>query len=68
MKSWYTYVSTFYKCGQGYVFSVKLKKAFQIDTFIMMGDMFENSVLYSRILNKFQLQKPYFSMNIALDS
>lgn len=26
MKSWYTYVSTFYKCGQGYVFSVKFKK------------------------------------------
>ena len=26
MKSWYTYVSTFYKCGQGYVFSVNKKK------------------------------------------
>ena len=45
----------------------QLKTQFTIDNFIMMGDMFENSVLYSRILNKFQLSNPYFSMNIALD-
>ena len=45
----------------------QLQKQFKIDNFIMIGDMFENSVLYSRILNKFQLQKPYFPVNIALD-
>ena len=45
----------------------QLKEKFKIQNFIMMGDMFENSVLYSRILSKFQLSNPYFSKDIALD-
>jgi len=45
----------------------QLKKTFKIDNIIMMGDMFENSVLYSRILSKYQLSKPYFSKEFALD-
>lgn len=45
----------------------QLKIKFKIDNFVMMGDMFENSVLYSRILSKFQLNKPYFSKGFALD-
>ena len=45
----------------------QIKKKFKIDNIIMMGDMFENSVLYSRILSKFQLANPYFSKAIALD-
>lgn len=44
----------------------QLKKKFTIDKFVMMGDMFENSVLFSRILNKFQLSNPYFSQKFAL--
>jgi len=46
----------------------QLKTKFKIQNFVMMGDMFENSVLYSRILSKFQLSKPYFSKSFALDS
>jgi hydrogenase maturation factor HypF (carbamoyltransferase family) len=45
----------------------QLKKTFRIDNIIMMGDMFENSVLYSRILSKYQLAKPFFSKQFALD-
>jgi len=45
----------------------QIKKKFKIDNIIMMGDMFENSVLYSRILSKYQLANPYFSKAIALD-
>lgn len=45
----------------------QLKTKFKIDTFIMLGDMFENTVLYSRILSKFSMQKPYFSKSFALD-
>lgn len=45
----------------------QLKEKFKIQNFVMMGDMFENSVLYSRILSKFQLSNPYFSKDIALD-
>ncbi|MDA3908648.1 MAG: hydrogenase [Sulfurimonas sp.] len=45
----------------------QLKTKFKIDKFVMMGDMFENSVLYSRILSKFQLNNPYFSKGFALD-
>lgn len=44
----------------------QLKKEFNIDKFIMMGDMFGNNVLYSRILSKFQLSNPYFSKKFAL--
>jgi len=45
----------------------QLKIKFKVDNFIMMGDMFENSVLYSRILSKLQLNHPYFSKGFALD-
>jgi len=45
----------------------QLKKTFRIDNIIMMGDMFENSVLYSRILSKYQLANPFFSKQFALD-
>lgn len=45
----------------------QLKTKYKIQSFVMMGDMFENSVLYSRILSKFQLAKPYFSKGFALD-
>jgi len=45
----------------------QLKSKFKIDNFIMMGDMFDNSILYSRILSKFALNKPYFSKSYALD-
>jgi hypothetical protein len=46
----------------------QLKREFKIDTFLLMGDLFANSVLFSRILSKFQISKPYFSYRIALDS
>lgn len=45
----------------------QLKEKFKIQNFVMLGNMFENSVLYSRILSKFQLSNPYFSKDIALD-
>ena len=45
----------------------QLKKRFKIENIVMMGDMFENSVLYSRILSKYQLSKPFFSKQFALD-
>lgn len=46
----------------------QLKDKFKLDNIIMMGDMFSNSVLYSRILSKYQLSNPYFAKAIALDS
>jgi len=45
----------------------QLKAKYKIDHFIMLGDMFANPVLYSRILSKFQLSNPYFSKGFALD-
>jgi hydrogenase maturation factor HypF (carbamoyltransferase family) len=45
----------------------QLKDKFKIDNFIMMGDMFDNSVLYSRILSKFSISKPHFSNSYPLD-
>jgi hypothetical protein len=45
----------------------QLKKKFKIDNIVMMGSMFENSILYSRILSKYQLAKPFFSKQFALD-
>ena len=45
----------------------QLKREFKIDRFILLGDLFSNSVLFSRILSKFQISKPYFSARIALD-
>ena len=45
----------------------QLKTKYKSQNFIMMGDMFENAILYSRILSKFQLSNPYFARSIALD-
>lgn len=45
----------------------QLKTKFKIYDFVMMGGMFENSILYSRILSRFQLSNPYFSKSFALD-
>ena len=45
----------------------QLKRKFEINNVIMMGNMFENSVLYSRILSKYQLANPYFGKSFALD-
>ena len=45
----------------------QLKTKFKIEQFVMMGNMFGNSVLYSRILSKFQLSNPFFSKMYALD-
>ncbi len=45
----------------------QLKAKYKIDNFIMMGNMFENSILYSRILSKFTLSHPHFSKLFALD-
>jgi hypothetical protein len=45
----------------------QLKQRYNISNFIMMGDMFENSVLHSRILSKLSLANPYFPKGIALD-
>jgi len=45
----------------------QLKAKHKSQNFIMMGDMFENAILYSRILSKFQLSNPYFAKAIALD-
>lgn len=45
----------------------QLKTKFKISNFVMMGDMFENSIIYSRILSKFQLSHPHFSKSIAFD-
>jgi len=45
----------------------QLKTKFKLENFVMMGDMFENSVLYSRILSKFSLNNPYYSKGFAID-
>jgi hydrogenase maturation factor HypF (carbamoyltransferase family) len=45
----------------------QLKEKFKLENIVMMGDMFENSVLYSRILSKYQLANPYFAKAIAMD-
>lgn len=45
----------------------QLKTKFKIENFVMIGDMFQNSVLYSRILSKFQLSNPHFSKGFAID-
>ncbi|WP_201353260.1 hydrogenase [Hydrogenimonas urashimensis] len=45
----------------------QLKREFKIDKFLLMGDFFESTVLFSRVLSKFQISKPYFSTRIALD-
>ncbi|QFR48969.1 hydrogenase [Sulfurimonas lithotrophica] len=45
----------------------QLKTKYKIDNFVMMGDMFENSVLHSRIVSKFSLANPYFSKGFAID-
>jgi len=45
----------------------QLKNKLKIENFIIMGDMFENSILYSRILSKFSTNNPFFSKYYALD-
>ena len=45
----------------------QLKTKLKIDNFIIMGDMFDNTILYSRILSKFGTNKPFFSKYYALD-
>jgi hypothetical protein len=45
----------------------QLKEKYKINNFIMMGNMFENSVLHSHIVSKFSLSNPYFSKGFALD-
>lgn len=45
----------------------QLKVRTKIENFVMMGSMFENTVLYSRVLSKFQLSNPFFSKAFALD-
>ena len=45
----------------------QLKTKFKIDNIVMMGDMFDNSIIYSRILSKYQLSNPFFSKDIAFD-
>lgn len=45
----------------------QLKQTYKVENFVMMGDMFENSVLHSRIESKFALSHPYFSRGVALD-
>lgn len=44
----------------------QLKDRYKIEHFIMMGDMLENSVVYSRILSKFAMSNPYFSKEIGI--
>ena len=43
------------------------KSKIKVDDFIIFGDMFSNNVLYSRILSKMSVKKPYFSQMFALD-
>jgi len=45
----------------------QLKRKTKIERFVLFGDMFENTVLFSRILSKFQISTPYFPKAIALD-
>ncbi|MDX9744180.1 MAG: hypothetical protein RBT59_10205 [Arcobacteraceae bacterium] len=45
----------------------QLNTTFKNEHFIMMGNMFENSVVYSRILSKFSLSNPYFSKEIGIN-
>ncbi len=45
----------------------QLKDKYKISNFIMMGSMFENSVLHSRIKSKFAQANPYFPKGIAID-
>ena len=44
----------------------QLKTKFAVPNSVMMGDMFSNSVLFSRILSKYSLSNPYFSKVTAL--
>jgi len=46
---------------------MRLKTKYGVEQFVMMGDMFENSVLYSRILSRFSQYNPHFSKGFALD-
>lgn len=46
---------------------LQLKAKYGVEQFVMMGAMFENSVLYSRVLSRFSQHKPHFSKGFALD-
>lgn len=46
---------------------MQLRSKYNAEQFVMMGSMFENSVLYSRILSRFSQYNPYFSKGFALD-
>ena len=64
----YLAYSTFEALGDMTITTLnQLKTKFKIENFVMMGGMFENPVLYSRILSKFQLSNPHFSKVFALD-
>lgn len=45
----------------------QLKDKYKISNFIMMGNMFENSVLHSRIISKFSQANPYFPKALPID-
>ncbi|MCF6200511.1 MAG: hydrogenase [Hydrogenimonas sp.] len=45
----------------------QLKQKLKIEETIFLGDIFENSVLFSRILSKLQSSNPFFPTKIALD-
>ena len=64
----YLAYSTFEALGDMTISTLnQLKTKHKIQNFVMMGNMFENSVLHSRILSKFQLSNPYFSKGYAID-
>ena len=64
----YLAYSTFEALGDMAISTLQqLKTKYKINNFIMMGDMFENSVLHSRIISKFSQSNPYFSKGFALD-
>ncbi|MGM0623918.1 MAG: hydrogenase [Campylobacterota bacterium] len=44
----------------------QLKQKVEIDNFVLFGQMFENSVFYSRIKSKFAMNNPYFAKSIGL--
>ena len=64
----YLAYSTFEALGDMSISTLnQLKIKYKINNFVMMGNIFENSVLHSRILSKFAMSGPYFSKDFALD-
>ena len=45
----------------------QLKQRFEIDQYVLLGDLFENSIMTSRILSKFQMADYVFPRTVALD-